>query len=128
MRTIAAGADPLTDRVIGLAIEVHKALGPGLLEAVYERCLCHEMEESGLRFGHQVPGRVTYKGLVMDGGFRMDLLIEDRLIVELKAVSALLPVHGAQLLTYMRLSGIRTGLLLNFNVPRLREGIRRMVL
>jgi len=120
--------DPLTDHVIGLAIEVHKGLGPGLLESVYERCLCMELDAAKVPFARQVPGRVTYKGAVMDGGFRMDIVVQDQLIVELKAVEALLPAHSAQLLTYMRLSGIRTGLLLNFNVSRLSEGLRRLVL
>lgn len=128
MATPQTQLDPLTDKVIGLAIEVHKALGPGLLERVYERCLGLELERAALRVAHQVPGQVVYKGLAIDGGFRMDLVIEDRLVVELKSVETLLPLHKAQLLTYMRLSGISTGLLLNFNVPMLRDGIRRMVL
>ncbi len=120
--------DPLTGKVIGAAIEVHRALGPGLLESAYEECLCWELNEVGLRVRRQVPLPVVYKQVTLDCGYRMDLVVENRLIVELKTVETLLPIHEAQLLTYLKLTGIRTGLLLNFNVSVLRDGIKRMVL
>ena len=120
--------DALTERVIGMAIEVHRALGPGLLESAYEECLCVEMEGHGAAFVRQVPLPVTYKGRLIEPAYRIDLVIEQRLIVELKTVERLLPVHEAQLLTYLKLSGFKVGLLLNFNVALLKDGIRRMVL
>lgn len=119
--------DRLSEKVIGLAIEVHRHLGPGLLEKAYERCLCHELELNGLRFARQVDLPVTYKGVRVDGGYRVDLIVEDELIVELKCVDTLLPIHDAQLLTYLRLSGLPRGLLLNFRVPVLKNGIKRVV-
>jgi GxxExxY protein len=120
--------DQLTEKVIGLAIEVHRQLGPGLLESAYEECLCLELQEAGLKFRRQVPLPIIYKSIRLDCGYRLDLLIEDRLILELKAVEGLLPIHEAQVLTYMRLSGVRTGLLLNFNSAVLKNGIRRLML
>jgi GxxExxY protein len=120
--------DPLTSQVIGLAIEVHRGLGPGLLESAYEECLCFELKEHGLAFRRQVALPVAYKSVKLDCGYRLDMVIEDNLIVELKTVERLLPVHDAQLLTYLKLSGVRTGLLMNFNVPVLKDGIRRLVL
>ena len=120
--------DPLTDLVIGLAIEVHRALGPGLLESAYQECLCYELKANGIAFGRQVALPVVYKSVKLDCGYRMDLVVDDRLVVELKTVEKILPVHEAQLLTYLRLSGIRTGLLLNFNTSVLKDGIKRMVL
>jgi GxxExxY protein len=120
--------DRLTEKVIGLAIEVHRQLGPGLLESAYEECLCLEFKETGLAFRRQVPLPIIYKSIRLDCGYRLDLLIEDQLILELKAVEGLLPIHEAQVLTYMRLSGIRTGLLLNFNSTVLKNGIRRLML
>src|SRR5262249_48819308 len=120
--------DPLTRSVIGAAIEVHRTLGPGLLESAYQECLCCELGLRGIEHLKQVDLPVAYKGLQIDCGYRMDIVIPGRLVVELKAVAALHPVHQAQLLTYLRLSGIRYGLLLNFNVPILTEGIKRMVL
>jgi GxxExxY protein len=120
--------DALTDRVIGLAIEVHRNLGPGLLESAYEECLSYELGEAGIAFRRQVPLPVVYKAVRLDCGYRMDMLVEDRLVLELKTVEKLLPVHDAQLLTYLRLSGCPVGLLLNFNSSVLRDGIRRMVL
>lgn len=120
--------DQLTDRVIGLAIDVHRELGPGLLESAYEACLCHELKAAGIAFGHQVPLPVNYKGVWIEAGYRLDLVVERRLVVELKTVEAIAPVHEAQLLTYLKLTGLRTGLLLNFNTPLLKDGIRRMVL
>ena len=118
----------LTGQVIGAAIEVHRALGPGLLESAYEECLCWELNEVGLQVRRQVPLAVVYKTVRLDCGYRMDLVVENRLIVELKTVETLLPIHEAQLLTYLKLTAIRTGLLLNFNVSVLRDGIKRMVL
>ncbi len=120
--------DALTSQVIGLAIEVHRGLGPGLLESAYEECLSHELREHGVPYKRQVPLQVVYKSVKLDCGYRMDLVVDERLVVELKTVERLLPVHEAQLLTYLKLSGLRTGLLLNFNTPVLKDGIRRMVL
>ena len=120
--------DELSKRVIGCAIEVHKELGPGLLESTYEQCLAHELSLAGIRFRPQVALPVPYKEIRLDCGYRVDLLIDDALIVELKAVDQLLAIHEAQLLTYMKLAGVQTGLLVNFNVRRLKDGIRRFVL
>jgi GxxExxY protein len=120
--------DSLTSRVIGLAIEVHRALGPGLLESAYEECLCYELSSHGIRFRRQVPLPIVYKAVRLDCGYRIDITIEDMLIAELKTVERILPVHEAQLLTYLRLSGITTGLILNFHAPVLKDGIRRLVL
>ncbi len=120
--------DSLTESVIGLAIEVHRALGPGLLESAYQECLCYELKAKGIAFGRQVALPVVYKSVKLDCGYRMDLVVDDRLVVELKTVEKILPIHEAQLLTYLRLSGIRTGLLLNFNTSVLKDGIKRMVL
>ncbi|MGH6931108.1 MAG: GxxExxY protein [Dongiaceae bacterium] len=116
-----------SDRVIGLAIEVHRALGPGLLESVYEECLCFELQANGIRFRRQAPLPVVYKSVRLDCGFRVDLIVEDILIVELKTVERILPVHEAQLLTYLRLSGLMSGLILIFYVPVMKDGIKRMV-
>ena len=119
--------DPLTDRVIGLAIEVHRTLGPGLLESVYEKCLCYELLRADLKFARQKSIQIDYKGNNLECGFRTDLVIENRLLLELKSVANLLAVHEAQLLTYLKLSGLTTGLILNFNVAILKDGIiRRM--
>jgi GxxExxY protein len=120
--------DSLTESVIGLAIEVHRALGPGLLESAYQECLCYELKTNGIAFGRQVALPVIYKAVKLDCGYRMDLVVNDQLVVELKTVEKILPIHEAQLLTYLRLSGIRTGLLLNFNTAVLKDGIKRMVL
>ena len=120
--------DDLSRRVIGLAIEVHRELGPGLLESIYEECLCHELSEAGVAFQRQLPVPVVDKGCRLECGYRLDLLIDNQFIVEIKAVEKLLPLYQARLLTYLRLMEMKTGLLLNFNSPVLREGIRRMVL
>jgi GxxExxY protein len=120
--------DLLTQRIIGFAIEVHRQLGPGLLESAYEECLCYELRQAGLVFQRQVPLPVIYKAVRLDCSYRVDVVVENAVILELKTVERLIPVHEAQLLTYLRLSGLRTGLLLNFNSPVLRDGIRRMVL
>jgi GxxExxY protein len=120
--------DPLTGMAIGCAMEVHRAMGPGLLESVYETCLAHELKMNNVPFERQVSLPLIYKGQRLGSGFRLDFVIERRLIIELKAVDQLLPVHDAQLLSYMKLSGMRTGLLLNFNTDILRNGIKRLVL
>ena len=120
--------DPLTGRVIGCAIEVHRVLGPGLLESAYRQCLAREMAIQEVRFKLEQPLPVEYKGVRLDCGFRIDILVEDQLIVELKAVKELEGIHQAQLLTYMKLAGIATGLLINFNTQVLKDGIKRMKL
>ena len=118
----------LTSNVIGAAIEVHRALGPGLLETAYQSCLSHELGLRDIPFKEQQPLPVRYKGRELDCGYRLDFVVADELVLEIKAVEKLLPIHEAQLLTYLRLGGWHTGLLLNFNVPLLRQGIRRFVL
>lgn len=118
--------DPLTQTVIGLAIEVHKQLGPGLLESAYEACLCYELSEKGISFDRQVDLPVSYKSIEIGAGYRLDIVVENKLIIELKTVERILPVHEAQLLTYLKFSGIRTGLILNFNAAVLKDGIRRL--
>jgi len=120
--------DSLSEKVIGLAIEVHRGLGPGLLESAYEECLCYELTQHGIDHERQVPLPVIYKSVRLDCGYRMDLVVERSLVVELKTVERLLPVHEAQLLTYLKLGRLKTGLLLNFNAAVLRDGIKRMVL
>src|SRR5438067_1033337 len=117
----------LTDRIIGAAIEVHRHLGPGLLETAYQECLCYELSQQGLRFEQEVALPVRYKGIKLDCGYRMDLVVEDTVLVEIKAIEGLLPVHSAQLLTYLKSSGRRVGRLINFNVPILAKGLKRMV-
>ena len=118
----------ITETIIGAAIEVHRALGPGLLESVYEECLCRELSLREIPFERQRSLPVEYKGLRLDCGYRLDLLVADTVVVEIKAVESLLPIHEAQLLTYLRLGGWKVGLLINFNVAVLRQGIRRRVL
>ncbi|MDH4203214.1 MAG: GxxExxY protein [Phycisphaerae bacterium] len=120
--------DELSNKVIGCAIEVHKQLGPGLLESAYERCLSFELLRANIRHDVQPELPIEYKSIQLENGYRVDLKVENELIVELKSVHKLLPIHEAQLLTYMKLAGIKTGLLLNFNVCRLKEGIKRFVL
>jgi GxxExxY protein len=115
-----------SDAVIGACIEVHRHLGPGLLESTYEHCLCHELTVRGIGFRRQVSVPLSYKGLSLDCGYRLDLLVEPQILVELKAVERLLPIHDAQVLTYLRLTGLTTALLVNFNVPVLRLGLRRL--
>ncbi|MEP0805962.1 MAG: GxxExxY protein [Chloroflexota bacterium] len=118
----------LTDKIIGAAIEVHRALGPGLLESAYQLCMEHESNLQNLLFEAQVQIPLNYKGIALNAGYRIDLIYDKRVIVEIKAVETVLPVHEAQLLTYMRLTGIHVGLLINFNVPVLKDGIYRRVL
>ena len=120
--------DPLTERVIGCAIEVHRTLGPGLLESSYEKCLAHELMLAKCKFKLQVPMPIEYKRCKLDCGYRLDLLVEDRLVVELKAVDQILPIHQAQLLTYLKIAKLRVGLLLNFNTKILKDGVRRFSL
>ena len=117
----------LTEKIIGCAIEVHRALGPGLLESAYEECFCYELNQQGLSFNRQVPLPVVYKGIKLDCGYRIDVLVNDIIIVELKTVEKLLPIHDAQLLTYLKLYKRPIGLLMNFNVPALKSGIKRLV-
>ena len=120
--------DPLTEKIIGFAISIHRDLGPGLLESAYEECLCYEIEQAGLSFRRQAALPVVYKSVRLDCGYRMAIVVEGRVIVELKTVERLLPIHEAQMLTYLKLSGLGIGLLLNFNTPVLKDGIRRMLL
>jgi GxxExxY protein len=117
----------LTEKIIGCAIEVHKALGPGLLESAYEECFCYELNQQGLSFNRQVPLPVVYKGIKLDCGYRIDVLVNEIIVVELKTVEKLLPIHDAQLLTYLKLYKRPIGLLMNFNVPTLKSGIKRLV-
>ena len=120
--------DSLSKQVIGLAIEVHRELGPGLLESTYEKCLMYELRKSNINCINQMQLPVKYKGLTLDCGYRVDLLVDGKLIIELKSVDSLKAIHEAQLLTYMKLADIQTGLLINFNTRLLKHGIRRFVL
>ncbi|MFQ5751573.1 MAG: GxxExxY protein [bacterium] len=118
----------LTARVIGLAIEVHRALGPGLSESAYRKCLCYELKKNELDCVEEEPIPVKYKELVIDCAYRADIIVENKLILEIKSIDNIQPVHEAQLLTYLKLKKIRLGLILNFNVPLLKEGIVRKIL
>ena len=120
--------DELSRSVIGCAIEVHRNLGPGLLESTYRQCLACELSHAGILFQMELPLPVRYKDILLDCGYRIDLLVRGELIVEIKSVEALLPIHQAQILTYMRLANVPIGLLVNFNVTRLQTGIKRFVL
>jgi GxxExxY protein len=117
----------LTGQIIGAAIEVHRHLGPGLLESSYTRCLHHELRSRHIKFVEERAVPLAYKGLVLDASYRVDLLVEDAVIVELKCVEALASIHEAQLLTYLRLTNCPVGLLINFNVPKLIDGVKRRV-
>jgi GxxExxY protein len=117
----------LSSKIIGAAIEVHKALGPGLLESVYEECLCHEFSLISLSFERQKPLPTTYKGRSLDSGYRLDVVVENAIILELKSCEKIEPIHKAQLLTYLKLSGLSLGLILNFNTTLMRDGIVRVV-
>jgi GxxExxY protein len=117
----------ITEKIIGAAIEVHKTIGPGLLESAYEECLCRELTLRGIPFERQKPLPVEYKGYKLDCGYRLDLLVAEAVVVEIKACEAIAPIHEAQVLTYLKLGGWTVGLLVNFNVPVLRNGIRRVV-
>jgi GxxExxY protein len=120
--------DELSKKVIGCAIEVHQNLGPGLLESTYEQCFAHELSLRNICFKLQHPVPVEYKGIRLDCGYRVDLIIEGKIIVELKSVEQIKGIHEAQLLTYMKLTGVNIGLLINFNVNKLKDGIKRFVL
>ena len=124
--SLVHGSD-LSERVIGLAIDVHRQLGPGLLEAVYEECLCFELSRAGIQFDRQATFPVVYKDVRLECGYRIDIAVEDTLIVEVKSTERILPVHEAQVLTYLRLTGRRIGLLMNFNTALLKDGLRRFV-
>ena len=117
----------LSSKIIGAAIEVHKTLGPGLLESAYEECLCHELNIQGLLFEKQKPLPIVYKQKKLDCGYRLDIVVEKSVIIELKSCEKIEPIHKAQLLTYLKLSGLNLGLILNFNVPLMRDGIIRIV-
>ena len=119
--------EELSKVVIGCALEVHRELGPGLLESAYEQCLAHELRLRGIPFELQKVMPVDYKGVQIDCGYRLDLLVDGQLIIELKAVAAIEPIHEAQILTYLKLAKVKTGLLINFNVPLLKDGIQRFV-
>jgi len=120
--------NPTSEKVIGAAIEVHRHLGPGLLESSYHTCLCRELELRGIAYRSQVGVPIRYKGLEITKAYVIDFLVQDALVVELKSIDKLAPIHSAQLMTYLRLMGVGTGLLLNFNVPILSQGIRRVLL
>jgi GxxExxY protein len=119
--------DEISGEVIGAAIEVHRCLGPGLLESAYEECLCRELSERKVQFERQKSLPLSYKGSTLNGGYRLDVVVEGRVIVELKAVDRIEPIHRAQMLTYLKLSQLKLGLLINFNVPILTTGIKRIV-
>ncbi len=124
---ITQDLNQLSNQVIGLSIDVHKELGPGLLESVYEDCLCYELKSSKIRFERQKYFPIIYKNTQIANGFRLDIVIENSLLLELKTVEKILPIHEAQILTYMKLSEITLGLIINFNVPILKNGIKRIV-
>jgi GxxExxY protein len=125
---ISERADAVARQIVDSALAVHKELGPGLIEPVYERCLCYELGERGLQFRSQLALPIVYRGIQLDAALRIDLLVEDLVVVELKAVETLIPLCEAQLLTYLKLTKKRLGLLINFNVPRIKDGIKRMAL
>ncbi len=122
------GKDPITGEIIAAAIEVHRALGPGLLESAYQACLEQELNDRCVPFESQVEIPVEYKGRRLDCGYRLDLVVRGEVIIEIKAVDSLAPIHEAQLLTYLRLARLQRGLLLNFNTPYLRDGVKRLIL
>lgn len=117
----------VSHEIVGAAIEVHRALGPGLLESAYEQCLCHELAIRSIPFRRQVDLPVHYKGVQLDCGYRVDVIVDECVVVELKAVEKLLPIHDAQVLTYLKLLDLKLGLLINFHVPLLKHGIKRLV-
>lgn len=127
MSLLHVPTQPLTASIIGAAIEVHRRLGPGLLESAYQRCLARELWLRGLEFREQVALTLDYKGLAVTDAFRIDLVVGRTVLVEIKSVETLLPVHSAQMITYLKLTGVGAGLLINFNVPVLRQGIRRLL-
>ncbi|OGI66404.1 MAG: GxxExxY protein [Candidatus Muproteobacteria bacterium RBG_16_60_9] len=123
----SAREDVLSNEIIGAAIEVHRCLGPGLLESAYEECLCHELTDRGVKFERQKSLPIPYKGKILDCGYRLDVVVAGLVVLELKAVDRLEPIHTAQMLTYLKLSQLKLGMLINFNVPSLRSGIKRVV-
>ncbi|MCC7049961.1 MAG: GxxExxY protein [Alphaproteobacteria bacterium] len=125
---LAAGVDAAARSILDGAFAVHRALGPGLLESVYEACLAVELEQRSIRFERQSAVAIRYRGRLLEPAFRIDLMVDDEVVVEIKAVDRLMPIHEAQVLTYLKLAHKRLGLLINFNVPLLRDGIRRLVL
>ena len=127
MKTLIPEVNLLTDKIIGAAIEVHRHLGPGLMESAYEECLAYELDLQHVQFIRQRELPLIYKGISLDCGYRLDLVVENKVVVELKAVAKILPIHEAQLLTYLKLGGWKVGLLINFNVTRLKYGIKRLV-
>jgi len=127
-KPIAVEVETVTKRIVDSAFRVHTQLGPGLLESIYEVCLTHELKKIQMKVDRQLAVPVAYDGIRFETGLRLDLLVEDCVLVELKAVEKILPVHRAQVLTYLKLSGLRLGLLINFNVPLIKEGINRIVL
>ena len=128
IKPIDKESDEIASQIVDSAFKVHKALGPGLLESVYEVCLYHELQKRGLKVKRQVNVPVVYDNIKFDAGFRLDLLVEDKVIVEIKAVDDMNPVFEAQILTYLKLTGIRLGLLINFNTPLIKKGIQRIIL
>ncbi|MDZ4743318.1 MAG: GxxExxY protein [Verrucomicrobiota bacterium] len=120
--------DPLSRTVIGCALDVHRCRGPGLLESAYQHCLAHELSTVGIRFEMEKSIPIRYKNVSLDCGYRIDILVEDKIILEIKSVESLLPIHDTQLITYMRLSNIKIGLLMDFNVRILKTGLKRVVL
>ena len=120
--------EELSNKVIGAAIEVHRVLGPGLLENAYEQCLCQELQVNKIQFRRQVSLPIIYKNTRLNCGYEMDIVVEEKIVLELKAVEKLQPIHEAQLMTYLRLSGYRVGILMNFNVVLLKNGMKRLVL
>ena len=125
--TVPLRINEVTDAVIGSAVLVHRELGPGLLESAYEMCLAYELADRGLRVERQKILPLVYRGVKLDAGYRLDLVAQDSVIVEIKAVDSMTPVHRAQVLSYLKLSGLTVGLLINFNVKLLKQGIRRIV-
>lgn len=126
--SVATNVESVAAQIVDSAVRIHKALGPGLLESVYELCLCHELSKRQISFARQIPLPVCYDGIRLESGFRIDVLVENSIVVELKAVESTTPLHEAQLLTYMKLTNTRLGFLLNFNVPLMKQGIKRLVL
>jgi GxxExxY protein len=125
---IPTRAEEVAAQVVDAAVKVHKTLGPGLLESVYEVCLCHELSIRGITFRKQLDLPICYEGIRLESGLRIDILVDECVVVELKTVEKLLPIHEAQLLTYLKLTNNRVGFLLNFNVPLMKDGMRRLVL
>ena len=125
---LPAGTERVAGEIVDSAYKVHTALGPGLMESVYEACLCHELKKRGIPFRKQVSLPIVYDGLRLESGLRLDLLADDSVVVELKAVEQMLPVFEAQLLSYLKLTNLRLGLLINFHVPRIKQGIKRIII